>query len=126
MSRKLSVEERADLIKKIVNKKLLPVLSRKGTDYSRYIRNDDKNRFAANASFGGVANLLKGREGVDEYVVWFVFLVKHFQAIASWVCERELISEKIEGRFVDAINYLLIGWTMLIEDGIINPRGLEE
>ena len=118
----LTIPQRASLMKHLFETKLVPMLAVKGEDYSRYA---SKENTKANANFGALADMFKGSE-LDKYHVWAVFMMKHIQAILTWVSQRKLESEKIDGRFLDAANYIMIGWTMLIEDGIIEAPITEE
>jgi hypothetical protein len=111
----LTIKQRAQLMKHLFDTKLIPVLAVKGEDYSRYA---SKEATKANANFGALADMFKGSK-LDKYHVWAVFMMKHIQAILTWVSQRKLEDEGIQGRFTDATNYLMIGWTMLIEDGVI-------
>ena len=105
-------EERIDLVRAIVEKRLIPVLNAKGPDYAG--KDEEVNR-----NFFQVANRL----GVDQYRVWGVYFFKHVMAIETWLRSGALLSEPLEGRIVDAINYLLILWSMLLEtDKVSDPR----
>ena len=122
--RPIDAEERLTVVNAIIEKYVHPIMKAKGRDYTEYLAGTEDVRVtSANANFQGVANLLSARQGVDKYVTWAVYFVKHIQAILSWVCTREVKSEPIQGRMADAINYIFILWSMLVEDGIImDPR----
>jgi len=109
----MSADERGEFVKNVVTKYLLPVLSKKGRDYTEY---DDRN-LSVNSNFEDIANMLADSE-IGKYQVWAVFFLKHVQSILSWISTGKLESEKLEGRLTDAINYLFIMWSMLVEDGI--------
>ncbi len=54
--------------------------------------------------------------GVDPLLVWAVYFGKHVDAIYSYVKFGEVKSgEAIEGRFDDAMNYLLLGLMLVVE-----------
>jgi len=101
-------EERVCFVKQVLEGYCLPVLRRKGPDYSG-IENVNHN-FEEGAE----------RLGVDKYVIWAVYFFKHMMALESWLKSRKLESEGLEGRLTDLINYLFILWSMLAEDKIIS------
>lgn len=123
MSREeLTITERAELMKQLFEQHLIPTLAKKAQDYSRYASKDETK---ANANFGALSDMFKGAE-MDRYHVWAVFMMKHIQAILTWVSQRKLEDEGIQGRFIDAANYIMIGWTMLFEDGVLEYPITEE
>lgn len=69
----------------------------KNADYSR------GNITDMNAAFKEMANEV----GITPLQVWSVFAKKHFKAIDSFI-KFGSESEPIEGRIIDAMNYLLI------------------
>ena len=54
--------------------------------------------------------------GVSPLVVWNIYFSKHIDAINSFIRGEYSDTEPIKGRFMDAINYLELGYG-LIEDG---------
>lgn len=47
---------------------------------------------------------------------WVVYFMKHIDAIVTHMAQPHLpISESMDGRFADAINYLQLGWGLLQE-----------
>ena len=56
------------------------------------------------------------KNGVSPLVVWNIYFSKHLDAIDSFVRGEYKDTESIEGRFMDAINYLELGYG-LIKDG---------
>ena len=54
--------------------------------------------------------------GLDPLQVWAIYFSKHIDSIMNYVKERKVHSEPIEGRFMDARNYLALGLA-LIKDG---------
>ena len=82
----------------------IPVLSAKGDDYS--VKND------VNFFFKEIGK----RISVDKYQVWSILFEKHIVAIETWISKKDLKSEDIRMRIVDAINYLFILWTLIEED----------
>lgn len=111
-------EERVAFVKAFVENRLLPVLNAKGPDYARQVimSVDGKETGTAddcNNNFKTIA----ARIGSDKYKVWAIYWLKHQLAIETWLSTGDLRSESIEGRIVDAVNYLLILATMLHEDG---------
>lgn len=103
--------ERVDFVKAFVENRLLPVLNAKGPDYARQGALSEEDD--CNNNFKQVAKRL----GMEERLVWAVYWEKHILAIETWLAQGALKSESIEGRLVDAINYLLIQATMLHEQG---------
>jgi hypothetical protein len=118
----MTIEDRAAFVKAIVEGMLLPVMSKKGRDYTEYVQTSQKR--SANSNFTAIAEMF-GDAGVDKYKVWAIYFLKHVQSILSWVATKRVESEKIEGRMTDAINYLFILWSMLVEDGVV-PNPLEK
>ncbi len=47
--------------------------------------------------------------GVTPVQVWFIMLMKHYQAIRRYVREGRLDSEPIHGRMIDMANYAMLG-----------------
>jgi len=56
------------------------------------------------------------KSGVSPLVVWNVYFSKHLDAIDAYIRGDYCDSEPIAGRFMDAINYLELGYG-LINDG---------
>lgn len=53
------------------------------------------------------------RSNLTPQQVWLVYFLKHIDAIQSIMAKPELpMSEPARGRFIDAINYLLLGWDL--------------
>ena len=84
----------------------LGLLRDKGMEYSR-------GEADVNSNFKRVAEAV----GSDPVTVAYVYLAKHLDSIANFVKTRQTPSgEPIEGRLMDAVNYLaIIG--ALIEEG---------
>jgi len=104
-------QQRNDLIKQFIDKYVFGILTTKGKDYAG---NED-----ANSNFKMVAERV-GQPGVDKYMTWAVYFMKHLMSIETWLRTRKLESEPLITRIADAVNYLLILMTMLAEDGIIS------
>jgi hypothetical protein len=109
-------EERVVFVEAFVRNRLIPVLNAKGPDYARQGAQGDDD---CNNNFKSVAR----RTGQTAYGVWAVYWLKHVLAIETWLAAGKLASESIEGRIVDAVNYLLILATMLHEAGEIEFPG---
>ena len=105
-------EKRQKLMKLFYDSVCHPLTETKGEDYTQ--KTDD-----ANSNFKRLAERMKER-GMDKYDVLWVYMSKHMDAIDSWFIHRNVESEPIGMRLADAINYLEIMMTMLIEDHI-NP-----
>lgn len=55
--------------------------------------------------------------GITPMEVWAVFFNKHIQAILSHAGDPYMHqAEPIDSRYADAINYLFLGFAMLVED----------
>jgi|TARA_R110001606_G_scaffold289416_1_gene437425 hypothetical protein len=55
--------------------------------------------------------------GIEPMEVWAVFFNKHVQAILSHAGDPNMKqAEPIESRYADAINYLFLGFALLIQD----------
>ena len=55
--------------------------------------------------------------GIEPMEVWAVFFNKHVQAILSHAGDSNMKqAEPIESRYADAINYLFLGFALLIQD----------
>lgn len=80
------------------------ILEAKGRDYTI----GDKDRLR---NFKDVATM----SSAAPLTVWFVYLMKHIFAIASFVAHGSVASEELRGRFDDAHNYLYLG-EALVDD----------
>lgn len=69
--------------------------------------------------------------GQDALVAWAVYFLKHVDSILTFVRERKLASEPIEGRLLDAANYCILGAALVEElytpahEQLAAVRGLE-
>lgn len=79
------------------------ILTTKGADYSE---GDDR-----------LANFKEGasRLGLPIMKVWGTYFLKHIAAIEAYIRRGDVKSEPIEGRFADAINYLVLGRAIIEE-----------
>lgn len=96
----------------------LGVLESKGKDYAG--DGDDKDRLA---NFKVVAMLLK-MFNVDQSTpegTWCTYFLKHVFAILAFMGQRTE-SEPILGRFVDARNYLDLGYALVTEGQYTEPE----
>lgn len=105
-------EQHLEMVKTLLEEKCFPLLARKGFEYSR--SGDAQDDTLAN--FKRIGATL----GVHPLLVWFVYAQKHWDAISTLVREtcagrRYEASEPVEGRFVDEINYLLLGLGLVKE-----------
>lgn len=89
-------EELYDLIDKKVMPKCLAIMKSKGEAYSGI---EDKL-----GNFKRCSKLA----GTDIKKVWFVYFVKHFDALSAYIRGEYKDSEPIEGRIEDLINYLFL------------------
>lgn len=82
------------------------VLLSKGRDYTK----GSQDRLANFKNSGSDA-------GITPLQAWLVFYNKHHSAICSYIKSGgQNESEPIFGRFVDALNYLRLGWALVKED----------
>lgn len=51
--------------------------------------------------------------GLEPEQVWAIYFMKHIDAIMTYVKDGKLESEGIEGRVIDAINYLILFGAMV-------------
>lgn len=59
--------------------------------------------------------------------VWGVYALKHFDAITSFAGDPNIPqAEDISGRFADAINYLKLGYALIVEDDSVTEEAKEE
>lgn len=105
----MNAKDRLELIREMFEQCNIPLLDKKGHDYS-----GDED---ANANFKIIASRMKAE--IDKYDVWQVFFEKHILAIYTWIKDRKVKSESLTERIVDASNYLFILYTLVCEDGIV-------
>jgi hypothetical protein len=89
----------------------------KGKDYSR--KNDRLSNFKIRAEHAGISPMQ----------VWSIYTGKGLDAIDSFVKTGKLESESLDQRFVDAINYLLLGAALIHEEGhceMVNENDFDE
>jgi hypothetical protein len=104
----VDIKKRSKIAQRVFQE-CLATLESKGEDYK--VNND------ANSNFEEVAKRL--RDKVGKYDVWQVYFQKHITAIEKWCASTDLASEPIEGRIIDAINYLFILYSMAVDDFLI-------
>src|SRR5262245_4270297 len=94
----MTEQDRAAFFIKFLDTHSLPLLKTKGAEYSR-------GDIDVNSNFRRVALDL----GVEPTFVCWVYLRKHLDSIANYVKNPATsLTESIESRIGDAINYLLI------------------
>ena len=95
-------------LNKIINEEILPtcfgIMRTKGIAYSG--QEDEL------ANFKRVAQALKQ----DPLMIWFVYFMKHIDAITSYIRGEYKDSEPIEGRVIDGITYLFLLYGLIKED----------
>jgi hypothetical protein len=101
-----------DFIHITAEKYLYPTLMKKGQDYAKQfddkiVEDDTNNNFKQCA---------KRLNSISKYTVWSIYYLKHEMSLETWINQRDLKSEKLEGRLLDLINYLFILRTMIHED----------
>ena len=83
------------------------ILTVKGADYTGGSHaHDPKSR---------LANFYKNAErlGITPFQSWANYFFKHIDAIETYIKKGAVESEPIEGRFHDAVNYLLLGYMLI-------------
>jgi len=98
----MNLHDRNVLMKNILDSCYETLVS-KGIDYSGSTANDNFDTIA-------------GYTGVSRYTVWAVYFFKHISAILRFCKDGKLDSEGIKGRIIDAIGYLAILHTLIVED----------
>ena len=85
--------------------KCIGIMEKKGADYRTHKKSQN-----------GCFKLIAELSGASEYLVWTCFFMKHVVSILNYCKGQGLASEPIEERIADAINYLGILHTMILED----------
>ena len=96
-------QELLEMAKKLFQK-CLDTLESKGRVYS--------GRVDAFRNFTGIADEL----GINRKTVWWVYFRKHIDAIGTYISCDYKDPEPIEGRIVDAINYLILLYGMIEQE----------
>ena len=86
------------------------VLNDKGHSYAH-----SGNPFA---NFERLSNIL----GTDRKKILLVYLFKHIDAITAYINGQYMDTEPVQGRIVDAINYLTILYAMIEEENKENEE----
>ena len=107
MEKSMTRQDRLKIMRQFVDQYCFPTLEAKGRDYDDGEGGNDID----------MATL--PQRGVDRYVVLWVQFMKQVAALRSWIVTRKLVSELLESRIKDIINYCLILVSMLVEDGIV-------
>jgi hypothetical protein len=109
----MTIEERQKIAKQIFDK-CIEILMKKGEAYAG--NEDCLANFKRNAE----------RLGLTKYQVWSVYANKHIDSVNNAIKyspEKPIEkSESMEGRIIDVINYYIILWAMLKEDGLIKEE----
>jgi len=102
---------RSEELYKIINEELLPkcfqIMKSKGEAYSGKKMDDKLGNFKRCAKLANVS--------VKK--AWFVYFVKHFDSLSSYIRDEYVDCEPIEGRIVDLINYLFLLYGIIREEG---------
>lgn len=86
--------------------KMKVLLLSKGSDYSD--NNDRLSNFKNNSC----------KLGLRPMQVWAIYFLKHIDAISKYCATEKLASEPIESRFLDALNYLMLGLALIKENDL--------
>lgn len=113
----MNAAKRAEVIQAFLKEHSDGVMKDKGGAYSRGEEN-------CNSNFYRVGEAL-GHEPMQ--VAW-VYALKHIDALSAYIkggCKGKLIgSESVEGRIGDAVNYLLILYSILVQEGVLDEPTL--
>ena len=98
-------KELYDFIQKDLLPECMGIMTTKGESYSGL---DDKlGNFKRCAALAGVP--------IEK--AWYIYFVKHYDALSAYIRQEYKDSESIRGRIVDLINYLLLFAAILKEQG---------
>ena len=105
---------KSDDLLKVINEEILPVcfqiMSTKGEAYSGL--EDKLGNFKRCAKLADVS--------VEK--AWYIYFVKHFDALSSYIRGEYKDSEPISGRIIDLINYLFLLTAILKEQGKLDDK----
>jgi len=59
--------------------------------------------------------------GVDTKTAWYIYFIKHFDALSAYIRGEYADTEPIKGRIIDLINYLFLLTGILEEEGKLTP-----
>lgn len=107
----MTQNERAAFITKFFNENCLPLTETKGKEYSRH-ENDVNSNFKR----------LSEETAIPSKTVLYIYLKKHLDAISSYIKTGQVLSEPIESRIADAINYLFILASLIEEEKDIEMK----
>ena len=104
----MNLADRSRRIREVFENELWPLIGAKGRDYTIGLQDSED----ALGNFKEVG----ARLGLTKYQVWATYCAKHFDSILAWVKTGKLESESLRGRFLDLINYALLGLLLVEED----------
>lgn len=115
----MNFKRRAAIVRHFIDTYVGPVMEDKGGAYSRGEENCNSNFYRVGEVLG------------DPMKACWTYALKHIDAISGYVkdgCDGKVIgSETVESRIGDAVNYLLILHSLLIQEGVLDdPVGGEE
>jgi len=107
-------QTRDELIKHFLETKCFPLLKSKGESYAQTDIQPDVNANFKRAALTTGTTILQA---------WAIYFAKHIDAIQTYVRRGGAYeSEPIDLRIADAVNYLLILYTLLREDAVIDQE----
>lgn len=111
----MNAANRAEVIESFLETYSGPVMKDKGGAYSRGEENSNSNFYRVGEALGH-----------SPMETAWVYALKHIDAISAYIkggCNGKLIGgESVEGRIGDAVNYLLILYSILVQEGVLdNP-----
>ena len=100
------------LVDRVVEDGLKPLLEMKGHDY------------AGDADALGSLRATAEQLGITPMQALLVYTKKHLDAIFTYAREGKLQSEPIETRRYDSMNYHLLAFALLVDEGVIKSPNL--
>lgn len=109
----MNAAKRAEVIQAFLKEHSDGVMRDKGGAYSRGEENSNSNFYRVGEALGH-----------SPMEVSWVYALKHIDALSAYIkggCQGKLIgSESVEGRIGDAVNYLLILYSILVQEGVLD------
>jgi hypothetical protein len=108
----MNAAKRARVIESFLETYSGPVMKDKGGAYSRGEENSNSNFYRVGEALGHT----------PMETAW-VYALKHIDAISAYIkggCQGDVVGgEPVEGRIGDAVNYLLILYSILVQEGVV-------
>jgi hypothetical protein len=108
----MNAAKRSKVIESFLETYSGPVMKDKGGAYSRGEENINSNFYRVGEALGHT----------PMETAW-VYALKHIDAISAYIkdgCQGDVVGgEQVEGRIGDAVNYLLILYSILVQEGVL-------